>query len=76
MFVLSLVCRLPLVSGFYKMLSTCMKVSRTTGYFKTAVTVETVDEVAMETEALTDRASRTACFSLMKKFTEEVNVVL
>ena len=30
----------------------------------------------METEAVTDLANRRACFSLMKKFTKEVRILL
>ena len=58
------------------MLSVCMKVSRTVGYFKTVVAMETDAEVVMETEALVDYATQSACFNLMKKFTEEVSLSL
>jgi len=64
--------RLPLVSGFYKLLATCLKICKTVDYFKDVSVDGTVvaDVVAMETDA-TDKQ---ACFILFKKFVKEVLV--
>lgn len=60
----------PLVSGFYKLLATCLKICKRIGYFSGVSVGDVVDKdsVAMETD-VTDKQ---ACFILFRKYMKEV----
>ncbi|XP_078611931.1 DNA-dependent protein kinase catalytic subunit-like isoform X2 [Branchiostoma floridae x Branchiostoma japonicum] len=69
--------RLPLVSGFYKLLSVCMTICTKVKYFKDLDTkVISPSEESMDTEGRDRSSEGQACFTLFRKFVREVLVRL
>nr|XP_006812076.1 PREDICTED: DNA-dependent protein kinase catalytic subunit-like [Saccoglossus kowalevskii] len=73
--------RLPLVSGFYKLLSVCMTISQNIGYFQginenAKVAVPRHIEEKASTKDMCTLADKVAAFHLFKKFTKEVLIRL
>eukprot|EP00058_Branchiostoma_floridae_P019566 XP_002605056.1 hypothetical protein BRAFLDRAFT_85202 [Branchiostoma floridae] len=69
--------RLPLVSGFYKLLSVCMTICTKVKYFKELDTkVLSPSEESMDTEGRDRSSEGQACFTLFRKFVREVLVRL
>ncbi|KAF9159945.1 hypothetical protein DFQ26_006027, partial [Actinomortierella ambigua] len=60
--------RSPLVSGFYKMFATCLRVCQQIDLFSTLSTVDTTEEIKVETAEVDVRLAAT----LFKKYIEEV----
>ncbi|KAI8501204.1 hypothetical protein Bbelb_212990, partial [Branchiostoma belcheri] len=69
--------RLPLVSGFYKLLSVCMTICTKVKYFKDLDTkLLSFSEESMDTEGRDRPSEGQACFTLFRKFVKEVLVRL
>ncbi|XP_078691376.1 DNA-dependent protein kinase catalytic subunit-like isoform X2 [Branchiostoma floridae x Branchiostoma belcheri] len=69
--------RLPLVSGFYKLLSVCMTICTKVKYFKDLDTkFLSLSEESMDTEGRDRPSEGQACFTLFRKFVKEVLVRL
>ncbi|KAK6170524.1 hypothetical protein SNE40_018898 [Patella caerulea] len=66
----------PLVSGFYKFLAMCMKISNKLSYFQSVAPISpSKSHVAMETEDSNENEKQKAvCYLLVKKFSKEVLV--